>query len=662
VALDRRLTRVQYSGDTDSAKGQLFSGMLVLNGVREQIRLSQTGLKQCRMERRFANGTIIQAVSSYGREQINIYCVPRGVVVPLEIVEEKVFVGGFICHPRSQNEVDVYVVPAGLYGQPAMDVVAIDGGWTKDKEGVFTELVTTYDYPLVDSDNASFLLTGGEGGKEIISGYFLGGNGDYGNIYWHNNKTDDTLSIVSYKGIPTRHFPLTQQNNITGADFATNGLGYAIYKNGVLLINSRIGYDGSSEAITGIAELDGQVICCTSSGVAIYQGGDKKWVDIPIIGWVTDVAWFFDSTGTKAINSTGTHILTFVKDDDGKITGSQSVNYVQPTGNFLYLTSTLQTGGSTAEYHADGITQESCFELKANGDVGKLNMVGSLVATSEYASDSSSSYADWAIYGGGSCTVTIDGPDINGIVCASLTGSPPGAECGPITCSLTGATLIAGTCCGTLPNAGCYPTNETITVTASFSGSGFSCSGSKTFTVAAKAGHWSSPGICSAFYLTGAPSITGQTPCYNGGTVEGYDPGACTGTQSDQGPTMCETFDDWGPGGFGAYDGGHTSSLGTYTQYIKLLASLNYTGGSPPCFCAYGLGATYANIVDEHTVSWSGYYYVQTTGPCAGKVFPWGGDWCSTDQHAPYGVPMSYTSKSGSNMHGGTVTYSWICT
>jgi hypothetical protein len=606
---------------------------------------------------------ILSSIRKPGRILKQTYALPEGVIA--QVISSDICdiiriwgggVTGIICHPRSQNEVDVYVIPAGLYGQPAMDVTAIKGGWATDKDGNFVELTTTYDYPLVDADNASFLLSGE---TDVDTGKFLDKQGDYGNIYWHNNDVDN-LSIISYKGIPTRHFMLTQQDTITGADFAIFGQGVCIYKEGVLLTYSRKGQDGNPEAICGIAELDGEIICITYSGVSIYQG--EEWIDIPIVGWLSSSAWFFDSTGKKAVNSAGTYILTFTKADDGTITGSQTINYIPPGGNFLYLTSTMGSGGSTAEYHADGITQETCFELTADGAISKLVMVGSLTATCEYSSDSSSSYADWSIYGGGECTVTIEGPDSNGIVCAGISGSPPGAECGPTTCSFSGASQIGSTCCAIIPNAGCYPTNETMTVSATFTGPGFSCSGSKTFTVMAKAGHWSSPGSCSASYLTGDKSVTGHTPCYHETMVEGYDPGSCTGDQTDTGPTMCETFEDWGPGGFGSYDGGYTSSQGTYTQYVKLFAGINFAGGSPPCFCEYNVGAAWANIVNKQSSSWSGYYYVQDHGPCAGKVFPWGSDWCDTYPHYPYGVPMSFTSYSGYNTRGGTVTYTWICT
>jgi hypothetical protein len=604
---------------------------------------------------------ILSSMRPKGHTYVKTYPLPNGIkaqIISSDVCDTiRIWGGltGIICHPRSQNEVDTYVIPAGLSGQPAMDVIAIKGGWTTDEDGNFVELTTSYDYPLIDADNASFLLSGE---TNVDTGEFLNAEGNYGNIYWHNNDADD-LSIISYKGIPTRHFPLSQQDTINGADFATDGRGYTIYKEGVALTNARNGVDEVPEAICGVAELDGEVICCTSSGVSVYQ--NEVWVTIPIVGWVSSSAWFFDSTGTKAVNSAGTYTLTLIKAEEGSITGTQSVNYVQPESNFLYLTTTTETGGSSVEYHADGIMQESCFELKTNGDVAKLNMVGSLVATSEYASDSSSSFADWAIYGGGACVVTVTGPDSNGIVCASLSGSHPGSECGPTTCSFTGATQIGSTCCATIPNAGCYPDNETMTVSATITGPGFSCSGSKTFTVAAKAGHWSTPGDCSAYFLSGTKSIVDRTPCYDGETIVGYDPGTCQDNQTDTGPTLCETFEDYAPGGFGAYDGGHTSSQGTWTQYVKLAAHRNFVGATPPCYCSYDTGASWANIVGETSGGAALYYYVRQTDPCAGKVFQRLGSWCGV-KYTANDPSMTYVTYNGYNTRGGTVIYTWICT
>jgi len=398
-------------------------------------------------------------------------------------------VTGIICHPRSQNEVDTYVIPAGLYGQLAMDVTAIKGGWAADEDDNFAELTTRYAYPLVDADNASFLLSGG---TAVDTGEFLDKEGNYGNIYWHNNDVNN-LSIISYKGTPTRHFPLTQQGAVTGADFATDGQGYTIYKGGVALTNTRNGADGNPEAICGAAELGGEVMCCTSSGVSIYQG--EEWVNIPIAGWIPGSTWFFDSTGKNAINSSGSHTLTFVKADDGTITGTQSVSYI-PLPGLMHFGVTQTAQKTTYDYAAPELIEKSCFELKATGETSNLSATGFLSIKSEYFRSSDVRYADIVVYNDGSIYAVSLAYDGIETVCAillknGLPASPPGLACGPLTYSFSNANQIGNSACAIVdPSILCCHDASVITVGVNIAGPGVSASGSIDITTIAKAGSW----------------------------------------------------------------------------------------------------------------------------------------------------------------------------
>ncbi len=541
---------------------------------------------------------------------------------------------GIICHPRSKDQATLYVIPAALPGQEAISVIAIVGGWHTDKDGNFVELTSNFDYPLVDSDNASFLFSGED---SVKSGGFLGSEGNYGNIYWHNNDKSN-LSVISYKGIPTRHFMLDQQGAINGADFATDGQGICLYKSGIFLTYTRKGQDGKNEVVNGAAELEGEVICCTPSGVSILQG--SKWVDIPIIGWVASPAWYFDSTGKKAINSEGTRILTFQKADNGSVTGVQTANYVPATNKYLYLTSSGQTGYSSLEYNSDKISQDSCFELKANGDIVNLSVIASLTAKSEYKSSASKSFADYAIYDDGKkyiVTLTYDG---NVTVCAGLAnldGSPasfpPGVACGPFTYSFTGATQIGNTSCAKLdPTSACCPNAVVMNVSATITGPGVDATGSRDITTVAKAGSWVMTS-CNLEWVTydigaappcGCTSLTDTTdnayymahglPSYSAALDPVYSP--CGGTKTQE----------------------FTRSGSYVRDIIGGGLPVAHSGCNPP-FNFVSIGT---DVIG---------------GGCA-LVFGGEGD--------PCGMPGEYYCIQNVNEYGaqysiGTVTYTWVC-
>lgn len=117
---------------------------------------------------------------------------------------------GIITHPRSGGLKDlpysVYVVSEYGSAVEPRTALGVAGGW----EGGETELATEYIFPLVDNDNASFLIG-------VDSNSFVGGFGSYGNLYWSNEATDPgKLVILSWRGTPTRHFRLPNNVSLPG--------------------------------------------------------------------------------------------------------------------------------------------------------------------------------------------------------------------------------------------------------------------------------------------------------------------------------------------------------------------------------------------------------------------------------------------------------------
>ena len=281
MALDRRLTRVQYSGDIDAARGQLFGGMLVLNGVREQLRLSPMGLKQFSMVRHFMDGTVIQAVSSYGHEQINIYVPPRVPVVIPEVVEEIVEIHGFICHPRS----DLF-----------------PGGRTPKGE----QITPAYIYPLIDNDHGSVVLTP----KWTLSTMVE----NYGNLEWLGSDG----GVLSWRGPAGRQFPMDPRNNYAGFTV----LDYTdVNENDFFTPYQNKSYKGgevnlqfpSNSKVLGCS--DRAIILNTDySGVVNPDGGTngfytEVWVDAKTrIGYQpssrASLPWFFSQSGSEAVSGT----------------------------------------------------------------------------------------------------------------------------------------------------------------------------------------------------------------------------------------------------------------------------------------------------------------------------------------------------------------------
>ena len=403
MALDRRLTRVQYSGDVDAAKGQLFGGMLVLNGVREQLRLSQVDLKTYQMVRRFADGTIIQAVSSYGHEQINIFVPPKIPVVTPVVEEEIVVVFGFICHPRS----DLF-----------------PGGRTPKGD----QITPVYSDPLVDNDHGSVVLTPSWTLSTDVE--------NYGNIDWVKFQTQ----VVSWRGPSGRSFPmdsLVPHPGFVTFDYETGdppithytpfqnlvyqgGKVYATFPAGTKVVGSNGKYTILGVDYAGVPNPD---LGVGGFYTEVWQGLTTR------LGFLHDsrpsVPWFFNQLGLSAV-SAGKKLDILVA-DNGTATTAFSV----------------LPGGSGAETKT--ITPGASWGLSRTGNfldyydyVGNIltniNILVSTADSSVLTGSGSTSFGTFPImYSGVQATsLLITGPDnYGGPGAYTATLQPPGSgDCG----------------------------------------------------------------------------------------------------------------------------------------------------------------------------------------------------------------------------------------
>lgn len=160
-------------------------------------------------------------------------------------------VSGVICRPRSGSFTTMkyteYVVdPLGSHPE-SRSATGVPGGW---KSGT-TELATQYLFPLVDEDNAAFVV-GMEDGQ--MAGQFA--DGGYGNLYWTNGQPAETLEVLSWKGTPTRHFWLPSNLDIPGLTLFE----------------------------TATPALGGDIPQYTAFGTKLYEGGNV-FADAPLYSW-----------------------------------------------------------------------------------------------------------------------------------------------------------------------------------------------------------------------------------------------------------------------------------------------------------------------------------------------------------------------------------------
>jgi len=153
-----------------------------------------------------AMGSLPYFKKCYTIEDCLVFCYCSQTYSKAYILENKN--RGIITHPRSGDIIDmsydIYVQDdLGSHVEKGY-TKGIVGGW-KDGEELLT---TEYIFPLVDEDNASYLIEGS-------GASFLNDSSNYGNLFWYN-ADDENPMFISWKGTPTRHFRLANNINIPG--------------------------------------------------------------------------------------------------------------------------------------------------------------------------------------------------------------------------------------------------------------------------------------------------------------------------------------------------------------------------------------------------------------------------------------------------------------
>lgn len=231
VALTRDLTRILHSGDEEAAKKYDYQGMLLLNDVRNQLRLSanvlgpEYGLKQLRLERRFPDGTIIEALSVFSQEQVRIFTPP--VTTSSEETSRK---KGWLFYGTRDGKVwrvdpDSLTVK-GPFQADSINLFSVVSGKNQvifATGGLETSYITAFGLQgkKVKSANLNFLASGyNENGfnsmlidakQKYIYGttdtfYDANWNGGYPGIVRLDAKTLQPIDVISMEGTVTGNF------------------------------------------------------------------------------------------------------------------------------------------------------------------------------------------------------------------------------------------------------------------------------------------------------------------------------------------------------------------------------------------------------------------------------------------------------------------------
>jgi hypothetical protein len=280
------------------------AAMTQLAILRQQMKLGGLVIGNRIVE--LAGGVWVEASICYNHESVKVY-------LPEVITENKIMyprrtivISGVALHPRSG---DVHNIPYTEYvydsiagTQPVTrSIYGVRGGW----ENGVTPLDTDYIYPLVDEDNATFVVTSESAEDQYIEGSFVGTNGNYGNLYWDNGAVYDTETktwdkpyvVLSWRGTPTRHFSLPNNIDIPGFSmFETSTPG---------LIEDTPVY--------------------TAFGTKLYKGGEVL-ADAPRWSWPYNGS----GVGNKCL------ILGAMQGDDGLFIVTQNDHYNAPKNVWIY--------------------------------------------------------------------------------------------------------------------------------------------------------------------------------------------------------------------------------------------------------------------------------------------------------------------------------------
>lgn len=295
--------------------------------------------------------------------------------------------GGFICHPRDNTN------PGG----------AKPGG---------VAIPPTYQYPLVDDDHGSRVLTYEKDAWAVSSEVE-----NYGNLDWMGPDGD----VVSWRGPCGRQFPMDDTVSYPGFtewDYTTISGGvetehYTPYRN--------LAYQAGevAEFLTGYKVLGcglrgGSLVCVVGvdyAGKENPDGGtggfyDEVWLGGARIGWRSSsrpsIPWFFDSQGTEAVS--GDTKLSIAED-----------------GTCTFSALTAGSGTQTNEYDGSdstvwGTTKSGAWPMLRDffgTEVKSITLNLSFSEHSQVQSEGVETYEDLDILISGEPfdTLTVSGPD-----------------------------------------------------------------------------------------------------------------------------------------------------------------------------------------------------------------------------------------------------------
>lgn len=422
---------------------------------------------------------------------------------------------GFFLHPRTSDVIESAEVSSGVMAP------ALRGGWkdgiTKKMDGKEAEQMDQKEvFPLFDADNATYLISDSDNGFVGIDG------GAYGNITWANS---DFSEVISYKGTPTRHFPLEKAADV-GMDYVNASFygqhGYLLYRQGSILTNGPkqngilLGIKGAS-VVNGVAYLVADNDLLYSADLAsVDANNNAAWAQVTNVdGSLTSLPsshqWFFAKDGLSAVSSRGDRIII-----DPKKTKYSLFPYTFASG--------VRTINSTDSMSYTDVG-ESFFELVTTTPI-KATYTASASFSTTVGSTNNITYSGVGNYLKNPPT-DVFWQETAGFVYVATYGRSDGLpmsipdECGPVTIIMSGAGVIDLGGGRAQLSSRCYPSDTTVVITATVTGPGFTLSGNYSVFIAASTGYWSL--VSDTFYRTlQCPYLYGKLDCKVGCTPQTY--------------------------------------------------------------------------------------------------------------------------------------------
>lgn len=370
---------------------------------------------------------------------------------------------GFIAHPRTGSLENLSINS----GEVVIPVIA--GGWSLTGS-TLTKLTTKYPYPLIDSDNASLLVSQD---KTTVS--LLGEDSNYGNYYLINSD-----EIISWKGAPNRHAQFSSSFSISGigsSERSYSGFTEKIYSKGVLLgtgpsVEDALGF------IYALGYFDNKYIAVvkTQSGFGLWSTVNlanntlwEKLIEVP--NPIADLPWWFDFSGEfiKAVSSKG-DVLT-------------------AGGLELSATSFLVTSISSDVPYTMSGNKEVLFEGPVSSTIN-TSYVSDINISGDHTISDDTKLVTRTEFLPDTVQITRHG----NLFCAALTNSEGKSfTCTPCTTQVnwSGPVIpIEGTRCAEL-ESDCYPPGENeVEISATVTCGNLEATGSITITITGRAGYW----------------------------------------------------------------------------------------------------------------------------------------------------------------------------